>query len=176
MGLKYENQLVLHRWMIKLFIWKLCREAGIKEYVISGSYRRGKWFCNDIDLVVPVKSDWQANGILARLKQLGWRQTNKTDEKSSIFTNQFTKKILDKVLILDVFLSYPGHMGNTLLFTTGPKSFNDNIRYNIKGIGHSWSNPRYFKNLETDEKIAFDSEKAAMNFLGISWIRPSRRK
>jgi DNA polymerase/3'-5' exonuclease PolX len=176
MGLKYKNQLVLHRWIIRLFIWKLCREAGIKDYTISGSYRRGKWFCNDIDLVVPVKSDWQANGILTRFEQLGWTCTYRSSETSSIFTNQFRKKILDKYLILDIFLSYPGHMGNTLLFTTGPKEFNDDIRYNIKGIGYSWTNPRYFKNLETDEKISFDCEKTAMNFLGLKWIKPSKRK
>lgn len=175
MSLMFSYQLVLHRWVIKFFVWHLCRQLGIKRYVISGSYRRGKWFCNDIDLVIPIDSERQANGILASLKKIGWTPLRETNEFSHFFGSQFYKKILDKVLILDVFFSYPGHMGNTLLFTTGPKSFNDKIRYNIGSLGYSWSNPRFFRNIETEEEVVFDSEKAALNFINLKWIKPSKR-
>jgi DNA polymerase/3'-5' exonuclease PolX len=170
------NQAIIHRWMIKLLVFTLARKLGVRKYTIGGSYRRGKWFCNDIDLVIPIKSEFQKNGLIVRMEQLGWRNLNKKGEGfANMWTEQFIKKIGGEYVVLDLFLVDPGSMGNALVFTTGPKSFNDKIRGQVLSSGYSWANPKYFKHLETDEKITFDTEKAVFNFLGLRWINPKNR-
>ena len=175
MAKSVENQLKLHRWVTKVLIWRLAKQLDIKDYVISGSYRRGKWWSNDIDLVVPVKSEEQAEGLKMRMEQLGWKLRASRRMGGDTFSVQYIKEFSGKTVVLDLFLSYPGHMGNTLLFTTGPASFNENIRCEILNIGYSWQNPRFFRNYSDNTKISFDTEEGAMNFLGLGWIKPSNR-
>lgn len=170
------NQAVIHRWIVKLLVFMLARKLGIDEYTIGGSYRRGKWFCNDIDLIIPVKSEMQKKGLMVRMQQLKWKNLNKRSEGFAImWAEQFIKKIGSKYVVLDMFLVDPGSMGNALVFTTGPKSFNDKIRSEVLESGYSWANPKYFKHLETNECIAFDTEKGVFNFLGLKWVKPKNR-
>jgi DNA polymerase/3'-5' exonuclease PolX len=175
MSLILPNQLKLHRWVTRFLVWRLAKQLGIKDYVISGSYRRGKWWSNDIDLVVPVQSEEQAEGLKARMEQLGWAIRKSRRMGGDKFSVQYIKQYNGKIIILDLFLSYPGHMGNTLLFTTGPKSFNEKIRYDILDMGYSWQNPRYFNRFKGNKNISFDTEEGAMNFLGIGYVKPSKR-
>lgn len=171
------NQAVIHRWVVKLIVFILARKLGIDDYVIGGSYRRGKWFCNDIDLIVPVKSEMQKKGLLIRMKQLGWFDLNRGRDKSEImWAEQFVKKIGNHRVVLDLFLIDPGSMGNALVFTTGPASFNDKIRKQIVKHGYSWYDPRYFIDLQDNSKIVFDTEIGVFNFLGLRWLKPKHRK
>jgi DNA polymerase/3'-5' exonuclease PolX len=153
---------------------KITKELGIQRYTLGGSYRRGKWWCNDIDIVVPVQSAEEAAGYKARLTQLDWTQrANFFNEEP--FGYLVSKKIGSRVICLDLFCVLPGCMGNALLFTTGSREFNDNIRSHIYTLGYSWSHPPYFEHIATCQKICFSSERAALKFLGLPWVKPRNR-
>ncbi len=169
-----ENQLRLHRWVVWFWARKIAKQLHISDYMIGGSYRRGKWWCNDIDLLIPVSSQEQEEGIRDRLKQLGWKKRTSFFNNST-FGHLLSKKIGDKVLCLDAFFVYPGCMGNALLFTTGSKEFNDEIRANIVGKGYSWANPPYFERIIDSTNVCFNSERAAFDFIDMKWVDPKNR-
>lgn len=175
MAISVPRQAVLHRWVLWLIANRLVKQLDIKEYTIAGSYRRGKWWCNDIDLVVPVESDSQKEGICLRLRQLGWKPTPFRINNEELFSRQFIKRIAGKYVVLDMFLAPPGTLGNALLFATGSTEFNNRIRASLATKGFTWHNPRYFTNIETGQQVSFISERVTMDFLGIKWINPKNR-
>lgn len=154
---------------------KLARQLNLKKYTIAGSYRRGKWWCNDIDLLIPTTSHSEGEGIRAQIKKLGWKPTPGRISGEQLFSHQLFKLNNSGTLVLDLFLAPPGTWGNALLFTTGPKDFNDKIRSSIIKMGYSWSNPRYFTHIKTDNEISFPDERSALSFLDMKWISPSKR-
>lgn len=174
MSKSVENQLRLHRWVVWFWARKIAKQLHLTDYVIGGSYRRGRWWCNDIDLLVPVASQEQAEGLKDRLKQLGWKKRT-TFFNDLTFGNLLSKKIGDRLLCLDVFFVYPGCMGNALLFTTGSQQFNDEIRANIIGMGYSWAHPPYFERIIDSTNVCFDSERAAFDFLKMPYVAPKDR-
>jgi len=177
MSVVIQNQAKIHRWALWLMVKQLAKKAGIHKYVISGSYRRGKWWCNDIDLLVPIKSQAEGEGIKVMLKKLGWKPTpNRAADNEVVFSTQFLKKTTNGIIVLDLFLAPQGSWGNCLLFTTGPKSFNDDIREKLIAGGYSWSNPRYYTHILSNKMLSFDSESGALAFLNKPWIAPHRRK
>jgi DNA polymerase/3'-5' exonuclease PolX len=148
----------------------------LKNYIISGSYRRGKWWCNDIDLLVPVQSKSEEEGLKELMKKMGWRLHPFGSKASDVvFREQFIKKFGKKYIVLDLFLCPPGSWGNALLFTTGSTIHNDIIRASLKKRKYTWENPRYFTHLETGKKLSFSDEKQVMSWLGIKWLRPRKR-
>ena len=174
MSKSLENQLKLHRWVVWFWARKIAKQLRLSNYVIGGSYRRGKWWCNDIDLLIPVRSPEEAEGMRERLKQLGWKKRT-TFFNDSTFGHLLYKKIGDKLLCLDVFFVYPGCMGNALLFTTGSKEFNDTLRANVISMGYSWAHPPHFERIIDSTNLCFDSEKAAFDFLNMEYIVPKHR-
>ena len=177
MSIVIQNQARIHRWALWFMIKKLAKQIGLQKYAITGSYRRGKWWCNDIDLLVPIHSKAEGEGIKAQITKLGWKPTpGRIGDNDIVFSTQFLKNTDGGIVVLDLFLAPLGSWGNALLFTTGPKSFNDNIRSNMLSNGYSWSNPRYFTHIRSDKMLAFDNEKAALAFLNMPWISPRTRR
>ena len=176
MSIVIEDQAKLNRFAVWMIAKKLTKQLGIKQYEIAGSYRRGNMWCNDIDLLIQVQSPEETAGIIQLIKQLGWNSRPDRREAPNIFSKQFVKETLYGVVVLDVFLVPPGCMGNALLFATGPRSFNDKIRENILSTGYTWSDPRYFTNIRTNDRISFSEEASAFRFLGSKLISPRRRK
>jgi len=177
MSIVIENQAKIHRWALWFMVNKLAKQIGLQKYTISGSYRRGNWWCNDIDLLVPVESKTEGEGIKAMLKKLGWKTTpGRAADDKEVFSTQYLKETPRGIIVLDLFLAPPGSWGNCLLFTTGPKNFNDDIRTELIENGYSWSNPRYFTHILSDRMISFNSESGALAFLNKSWITPHKRK
>ena len=168
-----ENQIKLHRWALWLIVKKLTKAIHIENYVIAGSYRRGNWWCNDIDLLIPVANEIESKGIQENIKKLGWKLRERIE--GDPFSIQYTKETLGGTLVLDLFLATPGTWGNALLFTTGPKEFNDVLRNHMIDIGYSWHNPKYFKHTVKQTQISFSNEKAALTFLDIKYIQPNKR-
>jgi DNA polymerase/3'-5' exonuclease PolX len=174
MSMNFPGQVRLHRWVVWLTAKQIAKQLHIKDYVLAGSYRRGKWWCNDIDMLIPVSSIEEKDGIKARLAQLGW-QKRADFFSASTFGHLLFKKVGDKVICLDVFFVLPGCMGNALLFTTGSQNFNDKIRADILSLGYSWANPPYFERIIDSSNICFSDEKAALCFLGMHWVAPKDR-
>jgi len=176
MSIVVDGQVKLHRFVVWMLTKQLTKQLGIEKYELAGSYRRGKWWCNDIDLLIPIANTEEADGILYLIKKLGWLSRPDRRLTPNIFSKQFIKRTLYGTIVLDIFLVPPGSWGNALLFATGPKSFNDKIRSNIVSIGYSWADPRHFTSIRTDAKISFSTETSAFRFLDSKWIPPRRRK
>jgi DNA polymerase/3'-5' exonuclease PolX len=176
MSIVIQNQVKLHRWMVWLLVKKLTKSLDITKYAITGSYRRGKWWCNDIDLLVPISTPEEGNGVIERVQSLGWKLRPGRIINEHMFSNQFVKKTSAGNVILDLFLVPPGCWGNAMLFSTGPKSFNDTIRKDLVAAGWSWAIPRYFTHIRSNKYVSFNEERAAMKFLGINWISPRKRR
>lgn len=175
MGYVVENQVKLHRWVVWFLAKRLAKQLSLKKYTLSGSYRRGKRWCNDIDLLVPIESESEAEGLIILLRKLGWKPRPFRESNDMVFSRQFLKRTSMGYIVLDLFLAPPGTWGNALLFTTGSKEFNDGIRENLIKKGFSWANPRYFTHIKTDKRVSFMSEKAALAFLDMKWTKPSNR-
>lgn len=169
----YKNQITLHRWLVYFVVKIVCKKLHIAKYVIGGSYRRGKRWINDIDLLVPVSSESEADGIKIALSQMGWSCIN--SETEFVFRNQFVKTVNNRTIVLDLFFSMPETWGNCLLFVTGSKHFNDEIRRKLIKLGYHWDNPRYFTSIFCGKKISFSNERAVFNFLNMRYRRPSKR-
>jgi len=153
-SISLQSQVKLHRWVVWLLARRITSQLHIKNYIISGSYRRKKWWCNDIDLLISVASQEEAEGIKHRLNQLGWKKRN-TFFRENLFGHLVFKQMGNKSVALDIFFVTPGCMGNALLFTTGPTSFNDKIRHDILSMGYSWSVPPHFVEIKTSTPLCF---------------------
>ena len=176
MSIVVENQVKLHRFAVWSIVKGLTKKLGIKDYTIAGSYRRGEWWCNDIDLLIPVSTAAEADGIESFMLRLGWSKRPGRSEGGLTFSRQFLMETTNGVIVLDLFLAPPGCWGNALLFATGPRSFNDIIRSSIIDMGYSWSNPKYFTHIKTSKELSFNEELSALHFLGKPWIPPGKRK
>ena len=176
MSIVVENQVKLHRWAVWFIARKLTKQLGIKDYTLAGSYRRGKTWCNDIDLLIQIHSEEEIRGITTLIEKLGWSPRSDRRIHDNIFSCQFIKETAKGNIVLDLFLVSPGCWGNALLFATGPRSFNDKIRSNIVATGYTWTNPQYFTHIRTDKYMSFSKELSALKFLGKEWIPPRKRK
>jgi len=172
-----QDQIKLHRFAVWLIVRSLASKMGLQKYVLAGSYRRGAWWCNDIDLLIPINSASEGEGIKANLKKLGWTLSHhRKNDNEIVFSTQFLKETKKGIIVLDLFLAPPGSWGNALLFTTGPKSFNSTIRSDILGLGYSWTtNPRFFTRILDNTQISFDNERSALFFINKKWIPPHKR-
>jgi DNA polymerase/3'-5' exonuclease PolX len=176
MSIVVQNQAKIHRWVLWFMVKYIAKQLRLKKYQIGGSYRRGKWWCNDIDLLIPIRSQAEGEGHLATILKAGWKYTPGRQVNGYIFSRQFIKKTSAGVVVMDVFLVPPGCWGNAMLFATGPKSFNDRIRKDVIERGYSWADPKYFTHMKSNKKVSFDDEVSAMDFLDIGWIPPKDRK
>ena len=110
MSICFENQAKLHRWVVWYLARKLAKQLRLQKYVIGGSYRRGSWWCNDIDLLVPVASEEEAEGIRRRVRQLGWLPRSPIPPPDSVFGHQLYMPCGDQSIVLDIFFVHPGAM------------------------------------------------------------------
>jgi len=176
MAVVKKNQTKIHRWVAYYLLSKIVRKLQPNKYVMAGSYRRGKWWLNDLDLLIEVASDSEAEGYVHRIQQFGWLPVEGRGRYNlTTFSKQFYKDLSGHIVILDLFLIEPGAWGNALLFTTGSKYFNNRLRSKAISLGYSWNNPRYFERLVDGVQISFDTEHKALAFLGERWIRPRVR-
>ena len=176
MSIVVDNQVKLHRWAVWLIARKLAKQLGVKDYTLAGSYRRGKTWCNDIDLLVRINSDEEISGLVTLMEKIGWSTRSGRRLHENLFSRQFVKETNRGTIVLDLFLVHPGCWGNALLFTTGPRSFNDKIRSNIVTTGYTWTDPQYFTHIRSDKRLSFNEELSVFKFLGTNWISPKERR
>ena len=169
-----ELHFKLHRWLVFAIATYVMYRLDIKDYRIAGSYRRGKRWCNDIDILVPER---YFNPVLDdKLKVLGWR-LNPLRNHSLTYSRQYGKSLKKwrKLIMMDLMPFSNKNTGNTLLYATGPARLNDIIRARLKTMGYTWRNPRFFEKLDDGTRVKFISEKDAAEFVGIEYLEPNRR-
>jgi DNA polymerase/3'-5' exonuclease PolX len=148
---------------------------NIRDYEIVGSYKRGNPICNDIDLLINSRTN-DIEALHRKMIKSGFRYNKVRNGSNNMASDQYLIKICGKIIILDFFYYDAENYGTLQLFATGPKSHSDKIRAKLKKMGYSWSNPSYFKHIETGNVIKFASEIEAFNFLKMHYKEPKDRQ
>jgi DNA polymerase/3'-5' exonuclease PolX len=147
------------------------------KLTIVGSYRRGKPFSSDIDLMVVSNESNAIELLLERLKEILNGKIypySKGPDKLSLIVDM-SELIGSKNLIykIDAFRTLPEHEIPMLLYSTGSKEFNVVMRGKAKKAGYLLNQKGLFK----DGVIIKDlnTEKDYFDILGISYKEPSAR-
>jgi DNA polymerase (family 10) len=145
-----------------------------KPIAVVGSLRRKVPEVRDIDLLLAVSEENQAAvaGELAKLDESsslckGWRLLAHGTKKLTF--------ILSNGIQVDLRLVPPAAWGTALIYTTGNRQFNLDIRRFALKDGYHLSEYGVWKGDSDDALIQFDAEKDVFEFLGYDFIEPELR-
>ena len=169
-----RRQLRLPRFMVYLISKYIAIFTGIKDYEIAGSYRRGKFWCNDIDLLIK-NNDIDFKTLDKKMRSIRFFVDRLRLKRSGASSRQYLAFIFGKIIVVDIFFCTDKDYGTVKLFTTGSASHNHRIRARLKEMGYIWQDTRCFKNLETNEIVSFSEEKDALLFLKMPYLDPKER-
>lgn len=143
--------------------------CGLPRNIIAGSYRRGRPFSADIDIVI--LRHGLGNDPEATLKSklpLVFTYAKGPDKISSILKY---KKIYVKV---DFFLTNSVEWPFAVLYATGSPRFNIIMRKKAKGMG-LLLNQRSLSNRDNGEKLNASSERQIFKLLDMRYHEPHER-
>jgi len=183
LGLKFYDDLVqkIPKEEIKLFEHKLKKYINdnklIYKFEIMGSYKRGKEFSRDIDLLV-YKNDIIKQSDIHMKYMTEFIEIVKKNAKyvdilsfgSSKFMGLF---ILDKIVRhVDILIVPMDNLYTSIQYFTGSKEFNVKMRQIAKSKGFKLNEKGLFKN---NKQIKLESEKDIFKILDINYIDPKYR-
>jgi len=137
---------------------------GVDRLEIAGSYRRGRATVGDLDIVVACRD---GKTVMDRLVDY-----EGIDDVVSHGTTRSTIR-LDEGLQVDVRAVEPDSFGAALLYFTGSKAHNVQLRQ--RAIDRHWKLNEYGL-FEGDESVAGQAEEDIYAKLGLDWIPPELRE
>jgi DNA polymerase beta len=144
---------------------------GPNNYILefAGSYRRGKKESSDVDMIISPVKKFDLNVLVNILKQ--------NDIITDILSMQNEKfmgiaKFKNKNFRLDIEFLPKNEFPFGLLYFTGSKDFNIQIRGFVKSKGMVLNQHGLFKN---DKPIKCKSEKDIFDFLNLEYVEPKNR-
>lgn len=137
---------------------------GVKQIEIAGSYRRRRATVGDLDILVACHD---GAAVMDRLVDY-----EEVDEVVSHGTTRSTVR-LGGGLQVDVRAVEPGSFGAALMYFTGSKAHNVELRQRAADRGWKLNEYGLF---DADELIAGRTEKAVYRRLGLVWIPPELRE
>ncbi len=144
---------------------------------ICGSYRRGKKYTGDIDVLITYKKG-KDNHYLAkyieRLEKIGflkdhltWRGEKKYMGVARLKNHKYNRRI-------DIrYIDYPSYYA-AIVYFTGSKNFNIKLRREALKLGYSL-NEYGLTDKKTREIIMFHSEEEVFKLLGMDYVEPEDR-
>ena len=134
------------------------------DYIITGSYRRGKADSGDVELVFIPKNEHECSILKAGIvKRFGLCATTLTPKMQGLWGNvQF-----------DLFVSYPTWLGAMLLHTTGSGQFNIEMRSRARVLGYTLNQYGLYRG-DVPVLIA-DNEEIFFKHLGLTYKKPEER-
>jgi DNA polymerase (family X) len=138
---------------------------------LVGSYRRKKPFSSDIDLMLISHKENIIEQVLDALKDLFNQQAypySKGKDKMSIII-----KYKNKVYKIDTFRVEPGDYVPSLLYTTGSKEFNIQMRGKAKQLGYLLNQKGLFKDGKKIEGL--NTERDYFDILNMKYLEPHER-
>ncbi|MBW3664030.1 MAG: DNA polymerase/3'-5' exonuclease PolX [Actinobacteria bacterium] len=136
------------------------------EVVYAGSLRRFRDTIGDIDILVATGDVDAANASVASLPQVQ-EVLARGDTKTSFLT-------FDGMQV-DVRVVEPGHLGAALVYFTGSKAHNIELRQ--RAIQRGWLLNEYaLTDQETDAIVAASTEEDIYAALDLAWIAPELRE
>ncbi len=182
-GLKYYKKIktLVPRNQIKKIIKKIKKiilnSFKSLKIKICGSYRRKNKYSNDIDILITqkldIKNKIKFKNIINILKNNNLiKEEFQNDDVKTRYS--FICNIYNNLYIIDIrFIDYDNYY-STLLFLTGSKQFNINLRRKAIKLGYKLNEYGIF-NIYNNTKITVKSEKDIFNILNIPYIKPIDR-
>lgn len=136
------------------------------NFDIAGSYRRGLSDSGDIDILIE-SNNINTEEIVEILNPYLFYILAMKDEKI-LAIGSFQKKIFR----LDIEIVPPDEYITTLVYFTGSKEFNIQMRSIAKKLGYKLDQHALWKN---KKKITFESEKELFDILGMEYLAPEER-
>jgi DNA polymerase/3'-5' exonuclease PolX len=146
-GTPYSKKEIDH--LITKWIKPFCKKYA-KKWEITGSYRRKKYPCNDVDLLVILNT----NPIFRESKNL--HVIRNGDQRTKLILRADSKS---RFIPLDIFYTEPEWWPFSLLHFTGSKVFNIHVRKAAKSKGYKLNEYGLYKGgkkvsgLKTEKQI-----------------------
>ena len=182
-GLKYYDDLQKRIPRDYIYIFELmCRhllnvEFGRDSYtmVIAGSYRRGLPDSGDIDILITSKvfTLKQVTDFFTRKNIIVASLGTESKESKEKFMGIAHCPAGDFFFHMDVVMLPQDEWGSGLLWFTGSKGFNVQLRYTAKKKGYTLNQHGLFA--KNGIQIPVFTEKAILSYLGEPWISPEKR-
>lgn len=141
---------------------------------IAGSYRRGAKESGDIDMLIsPEKTNYKLSDIVLILQNHGiiTNVLSMGDHKALTVIQLPGKKDHYR---MDLEYILPSQWGTGLLYFTGSKTFNVEMRQKAKEMGFKLNHAGIIMN-DTGKVYEFDTEKKLFDFMKMTYIEPKDR-
>jgi len=145
---------------------------------IVGSYRRKKPFLKDIDIMVVSDDEQILKKYIKHLENIFYQIHIYSSGKDKM--SLIVKKSKSKSYKFDIFKASKSEYYTMLLYSTGSKEFNINIRKHAKKQGYTLNQKGLYKLDKYGNKIKkinkyFDNEKKIFEILNMKYIKPELR-
>ncbi len=143
------------------------------DIIHSGSYRMGKPFSGDIDLLCVIEKKVEAKEALRLIEHLCVHIYNSSVKKiNAIIMNPLTQKIHQ----MDMLFVYPKEVPWMLLYFGSGKEFSKKIRAHALKKGYRL-NEHGLYDLRNGKRVKFDpkSEEEIFDYLELTYVKPEHR-
>lgn len=152
----------MNRLEAEKLIGRLSEVIDERRFVIAGSYRRGKATIGDID-VVTTQTPHQ---VISRLRETATEIIDEGERRTSIRIDGRR---------VDIRFAVHPYFGSMLLYLTGSKEFNIQMRSIANDRGYKLN--EYGLERKTDQVLeTFPAEEALFSALGMEYIPPELRE
>ncbi len=178
LGIKYFNDLNTKIPYSEVTgIYKSLEEYTSLNITIAGSYRRKKDYSSDIDSIIILEEILNKYNNIETFKKHLFSNVNYIETLSSgnkkisiLFKSPFSGIIRQ----IDFIIVLKKEYYSALIYFTGSKQFNEQIRSILKKRGYSL-NEYYLLNTRTKEKYYLKSEKEIFDLLKMNYLKPENR-
>jgi DNA polymerase lambda len=164
-----------HIKLLEPFIMKASTKNT--KLTIVGSYRRGKPFSSDIDVMVVSTDENAIEILLENLRKIldgkVYPYSVGYDKLSLVVDMSALVKQPNCIYKIDAFRTTPAESIPMLLYSTGSKEFNVSMRSKAKKLGYKLNQKGLFKNDVRVENLP--TEQAYFDILGMDYLAPSQR-
>jgi DNA polymerase/3'-5' exonuclease PolX len=143
---------------------------------IVGSYRRKKPILKDIDIMISSDNNLILDSYLEYLNRIFDKRIHIYSKGADRISFFLQPKIRGPVYKADVFRASPETKTAMLLYSTGPKEFNINMRRRAKKMGYLLNQNGIF-NASTKQRIdaPSDDEQRLFEILDMEYVSPDKR-
>ena len=153
----------------------LDKEFGKNTYdiVIAGSYRRGKKISNDVDILI-TSSIFNLKNIVDILQKWNIITDVLSMQKEKFMGVAHCPNGTDPYFRLDIEFLPRNEFAFGLLYFTGSKDFNKDMRWHAKKSGYIL-NQHGLKNVNTNVWSIADTEEDIFEILNLEYVKPKDR-
>lgn len=143
-------------------------EIGIGDWMICGSYRRGKTDCGDVDIVI-LDENPDESGLNKRIASLFGRCLNGNPKRTGLI------EVNGKQAQVELKISKVSGWGAAVLMATGPGEFNIIQRRKAKKMGYLLNEYGLWQR-DPREYICGKDEHSIFAMLGMEYLTPQERE